>query len=92
MNNVELLGVVSFCVLMQNRDGIMSKAPSYISKKYEFIKQVPYMWDALDDSNRRKVFEWGKHWKVDFETLIEQISKDYNDIPSTEFRQKYTVK
>ena len=76
MNNVELLGVVSFCVLMQNRDGIMSKAPSYISKKYEFTKQVPYMWSALDDSNQKKVLEWGKQWGVDFETLVEQISKD----------------
>ena len=54
----------------------MSKAPSYISKKYEFIKQVPYMWGSLDDSNQKKVLEWGKQWGVDFETLIEQISKD----------------
>ncbi len=91
MDDVELLGVVCFCVSMQNRDGIMSKAPGYIGKKYKFIKQVLHMWGALDNSNQKKVLEWGKYWRVDFEALTKQISKDYDDIPSTEFKQKYAV-
>ena len=92
MKDVELLGIVSFLVMMENGEGLGSKAPSYILEKYRLIKDVPYAWSALDIHNQRKVIEWGKKWGVDFEKLIEQIGKDYNDIPRVEFREKYFIK
>jgi len=89
MNDIELLGIVSFCVLMENNDGIKSKHRDYINEKYQLIKYPPHMFSALDSNNQRKVIEWGKSWGINFELLTEQIQNDYNNIPATEFRKKY---
>lgn len=92
MGNVELLGIVSFCVLMEGHDGILGKAPNYIAEKFPLMKHPAYMLNALDSYNKAKVMEWGKRWKIDFEGLDEQIGKDYWDIPASEFKEKYSVK
>lgn len=85
----ELLGIVSFCVLMQNREGITDKAPSYILEKAKLMKCPFYMYSALDSSNSKKVIEWGKKWRIDFEELIKQMQDDYYEIPGNQFRKKY---
>ena len=92
MSEAELLGVVCFIVLMENNNGVIGKAPSYIEEKYSLIKNAFYIWSALDGSNEDKVLEWGKRWGVDFESLIDKIKKDYFDIPAPEFRKKYLIK
>lgn len=92
---VKLLGLVSFCVLMQHGQGIMGKAPDYILEKAELIKAPIYLFDALDEDNRAKVIEWSKTWGkifgIDFEALVKQMAKDYEEIPASEFKEKYFV-
>ena len=92
MTDTELLGIVSFCVLMQTHDGIAGQAPNYIDEKLQVLKAgAGHMWAALDGHNQLRVLEWGKKWGVDFESLISQITKDYWNIHSAEYREKYKV-
>lgn len=88
---VKLLGLVSFCVLMQHGQGIMGKDPSYILEKATMVKASIYLFDVLDEENSAKVIEWGKRFRIDFETLVQQMIKDYEEIPAPEFREKYFV-
>jgi len=88
---VKVLSLVAFCVLMQNREGIMGKDPCYILEKAELMKRPIYLVSALDDENCSKVIEWGKRFHIDFETLIGQMAKDYHEVPASEFLKKYSV-
>ena len=92
MTNVELLGIISFCVLMEGRKGIIGVAPSYMAEKVRLLKSPFAMYNALDDGNSRKVLEWGKKWGIDFDSLIKEMQENYWKIPAPEFREKYSMK
>lgn len=88
---VKLFSLVSFCTLMQHWQGIMGKDPTYILEKAALMKAPFYLFSALDEETSTKVIEWGRRFKVDFEGLIEQMKKDYEGIPGSEFKEKYFI-
>ena len=52
---------VVFAILMENNDGILSKAPSYIiEKKDSVIRENPEV--LLDIDNREKFNQWKMKW------------------------------
>lgn len=70
MTEIELKQLVTFCILMQNGEGIISKAPSYIEEKYNFCMACPkeeWLSHILDDSNRAKFSEYCEKWIIDKE-------------------------
>lgn len=91
MEKKELFSIVCFAVLMEGNGGILNKHPNYISEKWRLFTAGPYLFNALDNHNQKKVVEWGKRWKVDFESYVEQMGKDYWDIPGPEFKKKYFI-
>ena len=59
MEEKELLKIVEFCILMQNNDGILDKAPDYIDEKYQCTDGS----GALLDSGNQSIFNrWKKLW------------------------------
>ena len=59
MNKKELLKIVEFCILMQNKDGIISKAPCYIEKKYHTTDGSGVI---LDSKNQSIFNHWRELW------------------------------
>lgn len=55
----EILSIVEFCILMQNDEGIMGKAPSYIMEKF-FSTQGDGV--LLDGSNYAIFTAWREKW------------------------------
>ena len=52
---------VVFAILMENNDGILGKAPSYIiEKKDSVIRENPEV--LLDIDNREKFNQWKMKW------------------------------
>ena len=57
MDKQEIIALVRFCILMQNGKGILSKAPSYILKKFETKDHA-----SLDAQNTKKLNEYMRTW------------------------------
>jgi len=59
--------IVAFCVLMENNDGIVGKAPLYIREKFNSCKHR-YSEDELlallDSRNQAKYREYMKTWGI----------------------------
>lgn len=92
-----LLGLVSFCVLMQKHDGIMGKAPRYVIEKQMSIDNPLEMFSCLDNDNQCAVKLWFETWKghgidFEFENLIEQMKKDRFDLPINQYYEKYGIR
>ena len=59
MDRQILFKIVEFCILMENNDGILGKAPSYIQEKYETTDGSGIL---LDSHNHKKFQEWKQRW------------------------------
>jgi hypothetical protein len=60
----QLKNIVSFCILMENDQGIISKSPDYILEKfnrYGFNQTDEFKW-GLDDQNKIKLSKWIEKW------------------------------
>jgi len=55
-------GLVAFCILMENNDGILGKAPSYIQEKYEFCMRTSDPTQILDYKNKAKFDKYMELW------------------------------
>lgn len=63
----ELLNLVAFCVLMENKSGIVGKSPDYIMEKYRryVMSNIVDEWKGgLDAQNERKLQLWLVRWGV----------------------------
>ena len=67
LDKFALQQVVAFCVLMQNGEGIVSKAPDYIRKKMESCQRCssPEEFRGILDLENQRIFDtyfedWGK--------------------------------
>ncbi len=59
LNKSEILKLVEFCILMQNNDGIIGKATSYIIEKWETSRGD----GLLLDSRNKSIFDsWKRLW------------------------------
>ena len=61
-NLINIDGLVVFSILMENNDGILGKAPSYIQEKYEFCMRMSNPTQLLDDKNTAKFNSYMERW------------------------------
>lgn len=64
---MNIKNIIAFCVLMQNGEGILSKSPAYIEKKFlRYIDdETGKAWNwGLDGPNRQKFRRYLKIWKI----------------------------
>lgn len=54
--------LVCFAILMQNREGIISKAPDYVMEKYYACIGTPEPEGLLDPKNLKKFLEYKNRW------------------------------
>jgi hypothetical protein len=59
---VNIKQLVVFAILMENNDGILGKAPSYLLEKYEACKLLPNPESLLDSQNKAKFKDYLKTW------------------------------
>lgn len=64
---MNLRQAIVFAILMENNDGIIGKAPSYIEEKKGMIETLKYPERMLDANNLGKFKGWQKTWKLEFE-------------------------
>ena len=62
MNKIPVENMVVFCILMEGHEGIVGKAPSYLSEKWEMIHSMENPQVLLDLPNTRKFEQWKKTW------------------------------
>ena len=65
---MELEQLVAFCILMENGQGILTKAPSYIFEKFKSCglrDSRQSLMGLLDMSNQAKFKKYLKTWRVD---------------------------
>lgn len=62
---IEIENIVAFCILMENNDGILGKAPSYIIEKYCGLIEgnTEYPENFLDFKNKAKFDKWKEKWR-----------------------------
>lgn len=68
MKNIKLERLVAFCVLMENGEGIVGKAPSYLFEKYEACTRRTSRQELLgllDNFNQAKFREYIRMWRVE---------------------------
>jgi len=58
----QLKRLVRFCVLMENHEGILGKAPSYIFEKWDACEEENS--SILDMFNQYKYDEYMRRWKA----------------------------
>lgn len=66
IDEVTLGQIVIFAILMENNEGIIGKAPSYIREKFNYcmLKTKPeYLEAILDTPNRAKLQLWRDIWR-----------------------------
>lgn len=56
-----------FAILMENNDGVIDKAPSYMSEKLGHCGALQKPEVMLDDNNLAKFKEWQERWGVNFD-------------------------
>ena len=67
---MELEQLVAFCVLMENGQGIVGKAPSYIFEKFKSCsarQSREMLMGLLDCNNQAKFKKYLETWRVDEE-------------------------
>lgn len=66
MNKTTLEKIAAFCILMENNEGILQKAPSYIEEKFAAVMDentsIEDYLSKLDPYNLSKFNEWEKRW------------------------------
>ena len=64
MEKKEFERIVTFCILMENYNGIIGKAPSYIEEKFNvlILGQAENPEAFLDLKNSKKLKDWKKTW------------------------------
>ena len=67
MNSKELEQLVMFSIFMENGEGIMSKAPDYIMKKWRRCR-AGNGFNGLDDANQAKFKAWISRWKFAYDS------------------------
>jgi len=64
MEQPTLKELVTFCILMENHEGIIGKAPSYIFEKWQSKSSGKGL---LDSRNQSKYDEYMNRWQIDSE-------------------------
>ncbi len=59
---MEIRQAVVFAILMENNNGILGKAPSYITEKLDSASMMESPEQLLDSSNLAKFKRWTKIW------------------------------
>lgn len=64
MTEIKLKQLVAFCILMQDGEGIIDNAPSYIEEKYESCIHTKnwHSEEILDSTNQAKFKEYCEKW------------------------------
>jgi len=70
---MNLRQAIVFAILMENRDGIIGKAPSYIEEKLSSCENLNEPEVLLDTQNHGKFMKWIATWKVQFPKIGEEI-------------------
>jgi len=88
--------MLCFLVLMQNGEGLMDKAPSYITEKTYMLRSGYEAFAALDIYNMRKVADWCKRWHVEMPQVCaeelarqEEAFENVKDIFEAPFRIRH---
>lgn len=64
---MEIQQLVTFCILMENHDGIVGKAPSYLFEKFNSCSRtnsITWLRGMLDSYNQAKFDEYMKRWGI----------------------------
>jgi len=64
---MEINQAIVFAILMQNGEGIKSKAPEYIKEKLEVCEHDPQPSRMLDAANKQIFDEWVAFWSSHME-------------------------
>jgi len=64
---MNLRQAVVFCILMQNNEGIVGKAPIYLTEKLKACKNMKIPECLLDSPNLRIFKEYTKKWKFNWD-------------------------
>lgn len=62
---MEFEGIIVFAILMENNNGILGKAPSYITEKYKLCDIMAHPEALLDTNNLNKFEKYKKIWKIE---------------------------
>lgn len=54
--------MIAFCILMENNQGILEKAPNYIKKKWNLVMALDDPTAALDKQNQAKYVRYMRYW------------------------------
>ena len=63
---MNLRQAIVFSILMENGEGILDKAPSYVEEKLKSAEALTNPEVMLDLFNLAKLDEWQEKWKVRF--------------------------
>lgn len=59
MKRSDFINLISFCILMENNDGIVGKAPMYVLEKWETKNPL-----LLDSFNMKKLTDYIEKWEI----------------------------
>lgn len=62
---MNLKQAVTFAILMENNDGILGKAPSYVLEKFELCRLSTEPETLLDSQNTAKYKKYLKIWRIE---------------------------
>lgn len=64
---MNLKQAIVFAILMENNEGIVGKAQSYIKEKMHVVEGLQFPERMLDPINFAKFEKWQKRWGIKFE-------------------------
>ena len=67
-NEMTLEQLVTFCILMENHEGIVGKAPSYLFEKWgacNMTTSKTWLRGMLDSHNQSKFDEYMRTWRIE---------------------------
>lgn len=56
--------MIAWLIVMQNYDGVISKAPSYIKEKWEKFQEAEYPRKLLCADNQEQYDDYIKKWRI----------------------------
>ena len=64
LDKQKLMALVVFSILMENGQGIVSKAPDYIEEKYRTATSldIEFLPNMLDTANQARLERWTEIW------------------------------
>lgn len=65
-DNVTFNQIVTFCILMENDQGIIDKSPNYIREKWKYCMgttDIDSLFGILDPQGQAKFIRWRSTWK-----------------------------